>query len=69
MQSTNQLLRLPEVKNRTGASRSTIYALEALGRFPQHVNLGVRCTAWVASEVDEWISARIAERVPKQAEV
>ena len=62
MQSMNQLLRLPEVKNRTGASRSTIYALEAAGRFPRHVNLGARCTAWVASEVDAWIMARIADR-------
>lgn len=62
MQSINQLLRLPEVKHRTGVSRITIYALEAVGRFPRHVNLGARCSAWVASEVDAWINEQIAAR-------
>lgn len=57
-----QLLRLDEVKRRTGASRSLIYSLEARGLFPRHLSLGARCSAWVASEVDRWIAERIAAR-------
>jgi prophage regulatory protein len=60
-----QLIRLPEVKRRTGLSRSTIYKREASGQFPRHINVGPRCAAWVASEVDSWISARIADARPE----
>ena len=57
-----QLIRLPEVRARTGLSRSTIYAEEARGRFPRHVKLGERSSAWVAAEVEEWIALRIGAR-------
>jgi prophage regulatory protein len=58
-----QLLRLPEVKQRTGLSRSTIYAIEAAGRFPRRVPLGPRAVAWLDSEVSAWITARAQERL------
>jgi len=56
------LLRRPKVEARTGYSRSTIYALMAVGDFPRPVRLGSRAVAWVESEVDAWISARIEAR-------
>lgn len=64
LQQTNHeiLLRLPEVMARTGRRRSAIYADMAAGTFPPCVNIGPRAVAWVASEVDEWIAARIADR-------
>jgi prophage regulatory protein len=62
MNESPQLIRLPEVKSRTGASKSTIYSMEAQGRFPKRVTLGPRFTAWSASEVDAWIIARLEER-------
>ena len=31
-------------------------------RFPRPTKLGPRAVAWVESEVDAWIDARIAER-------
>jgi prophage regulatory protein len=61
------LLRLPEVKARTGYCRSQIYHLIKLGTFPAPVKLGVHASAWVSTEVDQWIVEHIAERDAKAA--
>ena len=55
-----RFLRLPEVLARTGLSRSTVYVRLDQGRFPRPVSLGDRAVAWIESEVDEWMRARIA---------
>ncbi len=57
-----RFLRLPEVLERTGLSRSTIYVRLEQGLFPRPVSLGARAVGWIESEVDEWIAERIAER-------
>lgn len=54
------ILRLPEVKSRTGLSRSTIYLRVAEGRFPPPISLGGRAVGWVESEVQGWVEARIS---------
>lgn len=54
------ILRLPDVKSRTGLSRSTIYLQVHQGRFPSPVNLGLRAVGWVESEVATWLATRIA---------
>jgi len=54
------LIRLRTVKDRTGLSRSSIYALISKGQFPPQVPLGERAVGWVEEEVSEWIDARIA---------
>jgi prophage regulatory protein len=54
-----RFLRLPQVKQRTGYSRSSIYAKISLGEFPAPVSLGARAVAWIESEIDEWISDRV----------
>jgi prophage regulatory protein len=56
------LLRLREVRRRTGKSRSGIYRGIADGTFPAPVKLGERASAWVESEIEAWIADRIAER-------
>lgn len=61
------LERLPQVKARTGLSRSELYRRIATGDFPQPVKLGERASAWSASEVDGWITGRIAARDAKAA--
>ncbi|MDN0120009.1 AlpA family transcriptional regulator [Yersinia frederiksenii] len=58
----NNLIRLPIVMERTGFSEPWIYRLMSQGRFPRPTKLGRRAVAWVESEVDSWIDARIAER-------
>lgn len=62
MAEKQSLIRLPEVKARTGLSRSSIYAAMQRGEFPQTVPLGRRAVAWIESEVDAHIEAQIAQR-------
>jgi prophage regulatory protein len=59
------LLRLPQVKARTGLSRSELYRRMAAGDFPQPVKLGSRASAWPEFEVSAWCEARIAARDAK----
>lgn len=59
---THQILRLPEVVNRTGVPRSTLYAKVAEGEFPTPIKLGQRSVGWSAAEVEAWIADRIEER-------
>ncbi len=55
-----RLLHLREVLNRTSLSRTSVYRLMGLGEFPKSVALGSR-VAWIESQVEEWIQARIEE--------
>ena len=56
-----RFLKLPEVKQRTGLSRSTIYAKIARGEFPRQIPLGDRAVGFLESTIDEWIDARVKE--------
>jgi len=56
-----RFLRLPEVIERTGLSRSTIYVRLAAGCFPRPVALGGRAVGWIEAEIEEWVAERIAE--------
>ncbi len=47
-------------------SRQHINRLMKAGKFPKPVKLGLNSNAWIASEVDEYIDGRIAERDAKQ---
>ena len=63
-----KILRLPEVKDRTGLSRSTVYLRISDGRFPTPVSLGGRAVGWLESEIEQWILDRIeASRSDDQA--
>ena len=55
----HSILRLPEVKKRTGLSRSTIYLRVAESKFPKPVSLGGRAVGWLEAEVQDWLQRRI----------
>lgn len=55
----NIILRLPEVKARTGLSRSTIYLRISQDRFPRPISLGDRAVGWIESEIDDWVREQI----------
>ena len=54
-----KILRLPNVLDRTGLSRSTVYLRVTEGRFPKPVSLGARAVGWIETEVEEWIARQI----------
>ena len=51
------LLRMRQVRLRTGLSRSTIYLKIKSGEFPAQVSLGTRAVGWLEAEVDRWIAS------------
>lgn len=53
------ILRLPDVKKRTGLSRSTIYLRISNDVFPKPISLGGRAVGWLDSEIDGWIQKQI----------
>jgi prophage regulatory protein len=55
---TNKALRLPAVIERTALSRSSIYRLVQLGRFPAPVKLSERASAWREAEINQWLASR-----------
>ncbi|MEQ9546418.1 MAG: AlpA family transcriptional regulator [Marinobacter sp.] len=63
-QTKHTILRLSEVRARTGLPRSTIYALQSKGEFPHSIKLSNHGSAvgWLESEIDDWIQSRIADR-------
>ena len=62
MEKANRFLRPPEVINRTGYRRTSIYEKISEGTFPAPIKLGPRAVAWVSEEIDKWMDARVAER-------
>ncbi len=55
------ILRLPDVKSRTGLSRSTIYLRVNEGSFPKPISLGGRAVGWIESEVQDWVNKQIEQ--------
>jgi len=63
-ESPRRLIRIRDVMDLTGLSRSYVYALGADGRFPKSISLvpGGTSRAWIFAEVQKWLDQRIAER-------
>ena len=57
---STRFLKLPEVQNRTGKSRSSIYQGIAAGTFPKQIKIGgPRAVGWIESEVEAYNQACI----------
>ncbi|WP_288804538.1 AlpA family phage regulatory protein [uncultured Novosphingobium sp.] len=52
----DNLLRLAEVKSRTGLSRTTLYKRMASGTFPNRVQISPGLVAWYESDIDDWVA-------------
>lgn len=51
-------LKFQDVAALTGYSRSSIWRMEKLGRFPPRRELGPRSVGWLREEVEAWIASR-----------
>jgi len=54
--STDTLLRIDEVRRRTGLSTATIYRREATGTFPRRVRLSAKCVRWYLSDIGRFVA-------------
>lgn len=52
----DSLLRMREVRQRTGLSTATIYRRVDAGTFPCKVRLGPKSVAWCGSDIDSFIA-------------
>lgn len=57
-----RLISKREVKSLVTYSFAHTARLEAAGQFPKRVRLGTGRVAYVESEIQDWIKARIADR-------
>jgi prophage regulatory protein len=57
-----RLLRLRDVKQKTGLGTSTIYRRMADGTFPIPRKLGPNTVRWLQSEIDAWIRSLPSSR-------
>ncbi len=61
-----KFLRLSEVLEKTGLSRTTLYSLMRQNRFPQCIPISDRTVAWSESELDEWLQDTMRMRSAKR---
>ena len=59
MTSKTKFMRLPQVKELTCLSKSSIYRLMGEGEFPKQVTLGARSVVWVKSQVEDWCAQKV----------
>jgi len=64
--SFKTLIRLPQVRQFVGLSRSEIYRRMALRQFPKSVPLGKRAIAWDLDEIQAYVSDMIGGRQAAQ---
>ncbi|KGY11717.1 transcriptional regulator [Vibrio tubiashii] len=57
-----RFLRLQEVKEKTGLSKSAIYSKIKEGEFPASVPIGSRTVAWIDSDIEKWLEWRVQVR-------
>ncbi len=49
------ILRMPEVSRVTSLSKSTIYELIKVNKFPHPKRIGIRAVGWLADDIQNWI--------------
>lgn len=61
----DSLLRMPEVRRRTGLSTASVYRKLADKTFPSKVQLGPKMVAWYQSDIETFIADPMGYRLPK----
>ena len=54
-ETSDRILRLKAVQERTGLCRTTLYRKMQNGTFPKNIKISTRCTGWRESAVAEWL--------------
>lgn len=56
---SKEFIRLPEVMEKTGKSKATIYRDIKKGLFPSQIQNGLGTVAWLESDIVEWQQKQI----------
>ena len=51
-----KFLRLPQVRDLTGVSSTTLWRWERAGTFPPRVQIGPNTVAWRESDIQRWMA-------------
>jgi prophage regulatory protein len=57
---SDRILRLKDVREKSGLSESGLKRAETVGEFPKRIKIGPRAVGWSEKQVDQWIADRIA---------
>ena len=68
MSTSERIIRLKTVLDRTGLSRSTVYRKIAEGTFPLQVKISVHGAGWHESAINRWIADPANYREEEPAE-
>lgn len=58
-----KFIRLPDIEEQTGLSKSTIWLWIQKGKFPQRIKLSHRISVWKQSDIDNWMIEQIEKEV------
>ena len=58
MERNTQILRMPAVMKKLGASRSTIYRLMEHENFPRSIKVSRRNIGWRLNDIEQWLDER-----------
>lgn len=53
-----RFLRVKEIQEITGLSKTTIWRLEKCGKFPKRHKISSSAVGWLESEIEKWIEQR-----------
>lgn len=56
--TSDRILRMQEVQDIVGVSRTTLWRMENKGDFPRRVPLGASSVGWLKSDIEAWLKAR-----------
>ncbi|WAW05093.1 AlpA family transcriptional regulator [Oxalobacter formigenes] len=59
------ILRMKQVQEATGLSKSTIYLFIRQGKFKKPIRLGQNSVGWLSSDIEEFINARVTASRPE----
>ena len=58
----NKILRLKQVVEITGTSKTTIYRWINANQFPRPINLSHASVGWLEADINDWIQSKIEAR-------
>lgn len=61
-QVERHIMRRDEVERKTGFKRAHIYNLMKEGKFPQAKRIGLRAVGWDSTEIEQWVTDRLAQQ-------